>query len=559
MQTHRMQRAPAQLSSQTWDLLIIGGGITGACIAWDAALRGLKVALVEKVDFSHATSAAPSKLIHGGLRYLKNLEFGLVRESLHERRTMEVIAPHQVVPLPFLLPAYGWGSKTGLPMLGAAMMLYEGLSYDKGWLAEEAQKLPGFRALSRKQVLRIAPDLPSDKLTGGFVYYDCQMLSPERLTLDFLLSAAEAGATLCNYAEVKAFHTASGCLQGVTIEDTLTGEQHELRARVTVNASGPWADLLLGLMDGDPAKKLVRSKGIHIITRPLLQENYALTMATAGGRHLFLIPWRGQTLIGTTDKAYNGHPDHFQVTESDIAELLAEVNQLLPTVKLQREDVLHFYGGLRPLVEAETAVKTESYQLSRKFEIFDHAHKGLEGFLTVIGGKYTTARLLAEQTVDQVYAKLGLPAVACQTQSTPIWGVGPLKQYTELEAVMRQQNPLLPAQQISHLCRQYGQRVNALLSWAKQTPGMLQPLWEREPDLTAQVIYGIRQEMACRLGDILFRRTGLGTLGPLPEACLARVTELMAQELGWSSKRQAEELALVARVYQSLPELQASA
>lgn len=549
-----LQRRPEHLASQTWDVLIIGGGITGACIAWDAAQRGLSVALVDKADFSHATSAAPSKLIHGGLRYLKNLEFGLVRESLQERRVMEVIAPHQVVPLPFLLPAYGWRTQGGLPMLGAAMLLYEGLSYDKGWLEEEAQKLPGFKALSRKQVLNIAPGLPQKGLNGGFIYYDCQMLSPERLTLDFLLSAAEAGATLCNYAEVTDFEVSDACLRGVTVKDVISGQQYDVQARVTVNASGPWADLLLGLMDGEPARKLLRSKGIHIITRRLVETDCALTLATADGRHLFLIPWRGHTLIGTTDVAYKGHPDQFQVTEADITGLLDQVNGLLPEARLTRADVRHFYGGLRPLVEEETQVQAESYKLSRKFEVFDHAEKGLEGFLTVIGGKYTTARLLAEQTVDRIYSKLGLASVACQTAQLPIWGSGPHRHYSDLEASLRQNNPLIDPAQLVLLARHYGQRVGKLLELATQTPGGFQRLGQHEPEIAAQVLYGIRHEMALTLGDILFRRTGLGTLGPLPEEQLQAIIDLMAAELGWDAQRAEAELAAVQRVYTPLSE-----
>lgn len=545
-----MHRNPSSLAGQTWDVLVVGGGITGACIAWDAAQRGLTVALVDKADFGGATSSAPSKLIHGGLRYLKNMEFGLVRESLRERRTMEIIAPHQVVPLPFVLPAYGWSSKSGLPLLGAAMLLYEGLSFDKGWLEEDAQKLEGFKPLTRKQILDIAPGLPHDKLNGGFVYYDCQMLSPERLTLDFLLSAAEHGAHLANYCEVTEFIVHEGRMQGARVTDKFSQESFEIQAKVVINASGPWADLLLGLMDGEPAKRLTRSIGIHILTRPLVNGNNAMTLATPAGRHLFLIPWRGCTLIGTTDKAYQGHPDDYRVSEEDILELIDEVNQLMPGAHLSLEDVKYFYGGLRPLVEAETTVKTESYQLSRKFEVYDHAERGLEGFLTVIGGKYTTARLLAEQTVDRVYSKLNLPEVPCRTAETPVWGKGSYKHYTELEAALRQQFPLLPQKLLTHLIRNYGARATQVLEIALNQPGMLDPLWQTEPDILAEIEHALSHEMACRLEDVLFRRTGLGTLGRPPMALLERVANLMAERFGWDDERKASEIQTVLRRYE---------
>ena len=549
-----MQRNTHHLTAQIWDVLIVGGGITGACIAWDAAQRGLSVALVEKADFAHATSSAPSKLIHGGLRYLKNLEFGLVRESLRERRVMEQIAPHQVVPLPFVLPAYGWSTQAGLPMMSAAMALYEGLSFDKGWLEEIAQRLPAVKALSAKQAVKLEPIIPSKHLTGAFIYYDCQMLSPERLSLEFLLSAAEHGAELANYVEVTGFDVQEGCMRGVQAHDVLSGEALQIQARVTINASGPWADLLLGLMDGKPAKKLRRSKGIHILTRPLIGE-HALTLATPSGRHLFLIPWRGCTLIGTTDKAYEGHPDDFRVTESDILELIAEVNETLPEAKLTRSDIRHFYGGLRPLVEEETQVEAESYQLSRKFEVYDHCERGLEGFVTVIGGKYTTARLLAEQTVNLLYKKLGLPEKACKTAGTPVWGTGTENLYTELKDHLQRTYPLLSEALIEHLCRNYGQRAKTLLQRALNQPDLMQTLWDHEPDILAEVDYGVEVEMAMRLDDLLFRRTGLATLGPPPEDLLTRVSERMATLLGWDAAHIQLEKERVMDYYRSLDDM----
>lgn len=549
-----MQRQTQNLSAQVWDVLIVGGGITGACVAWDAAQRGLKVALVDKGDFAHATSSAPSKLIHGGLRYLKNLEFGLVRESLRERRVMEEIAPHQVVPLPFLLPAYGWSNQSGLPMLSAAMALYEGLSFDKGWLEENSQRLPVVKALRPKQALKLEPILPSKHLSGAFIYYDCRMHSPERLTLEFLLSAAEHGAELANYVEVTGFDVQEGCMRGVQARDLISGENLQIQARVTINAAGPWADLLLGLMDGKPAKKLRRSKGIHIITRRLTQD-HALTLGTASGRHLFLIPWRGFTLIGTTDKAYEDHPDHFRVSESDILELIDEVNQILPAAQLTRDDVRHFYGGLRPLVEEETEIEAESYQLSRKFEVYDHAERGLESFITVIGGKYTTARLLAEQTVDLLYRKLGLPPVACQTAHTPVWGKGPHHLFSELKADLQQHYPLVSEALLEHLCHNYGQRARPLLEQALNQTGQLEPLWQHEPDILAEVDHAVQTEMAMHLDDLLFRRTGLATLGPPADEVLQRVSERMASLRGWGPEDLEQEQLRVQNYYHSLHDL----
>lgn len=545
-----MERNLGHMASQTFDLIIIGGGITGACIAWDAALRGLKVALVEKQDFSQATSSAPSKLIHGGLRYLKNLEFGLVRESLRERRLLEVIAPHQVDPLPFLLPAYGWGMK-GLGVLTAGMVLYEALSYDKQWLADRHKKLSPFKVFNRRQILAQEPSLPQKDLTGGFVYYDCLMHSPERLTLDFLLSAAAYGAQLANYAEVTGFIQADKTIGGVIVQDVLNGESHQLHGTVTVNASGPWADILLGLMtSGQSERKLVRSKGIHIITRQIIHDR-ALTLASPGGRHLFLIPWRGHTLIGTTDKEYQGDPDHFKVTRTDIAELLAEVNALYPAAALTMDDVKYFYGGLRPIVEEETTVET--YKASRKYELYDHADSGLQGLLTVIGGKYTTSRHLAEQLVDKVYHKLGRVSPACRTQEVHICG-GQIDNFSEFVKTMQNTYFTVPAALIQHLSRNYGHRLTKVLQIAQQDPANFVAVSEQEPDIMAEVLYGMRFEMAQSLGDIVLRRTGLGTLGYPGPAVIDKIMAVMAAELGWSTQRQEQERQRLELHYQPLPE-----
>lgn len=536
-----MKRNLSHMAQETYDLLIIGGGITGACIAWDAALRGLKTALVEKADFSGATSAAPSKLVHGGLRYLKNLEFHLVRESLRERRYLEYIAPHQVDPLPFLLPAYHQ-SQNSLPILLAGMTLYELLSYDKRWLSDPDKQLSSFQVLSRKETLRRVPQLPAEGLVGGLLYYDCLMHSPERLTLDFLHAAAEAGADLANYAQVTQFLRTGHTLTGVEIQDQCTGEKLQLRSRVMVNASGPWADLLLGLMEEKPARHLLRSKGIHILTRPIAPLEQALTLTSARGEHLFIIPWRGHSLIGTTDRPFAGHPDDFRVTAADIEELLEKTNRMYPSAQLTPTDIRYYYGGLRPLVERDTNVST--YRASRRHEIYDHQQEGLQGLISVIGGKYTTARLLAEQTVNRVFRQLRYSPPPCPTRRAQISG-RPIERYQDFVKAEQSRWCLHRPELIAYLCRNYGARAERILKLGQQDPSLLAPLSEGRQEIGAEVLYAVHEEMALTLADFVFRRTGLGTLGDPGSKALQRAAALMAQELGWTTAQTTSELAQV--------------
>lgn len=535
-----MKRNLAQMAETSYDLVIIGGGITGACIAWDAALRGLKTALFEKNDFSAATSSAPSKLVHGGLRYLKNLEFGLVRESLRERRYLEQIAPHQVDPLAFLLPVYKRGPNSA-PILLAGMTLYELLSYDKRWLDDPDKQLPSFSPLSRKETLRRVPQLKSEELVNGLVYYDCLMHSPERLSLDFLKTASEAGAHLANYAEITDFVRHENTLTGVTVKDLLTGQSHPISGKVMVNASGPWADLLLGLMEREPARHLMRSKGIHIVTRVIAPLDQALTLTNEAGEHLFVIPWRGHTLIGTTDREFRGHPDDFKVTLEDIDELIDKTNRMYPAAQLTREDVLYYYGGLRPIVEKETKVKTDSYKASRKHEVYDHEEEGIHGLISVIGGKYTTARHLAEQVVDQVYHQLKVPKVPCPTIEAQISG-GPIERYQEFVESEQNRWCLYPPELVAHLCRNYGARAERILELGKDQPALLEPLSPLRQEVGAEILYAVREEMAYHLADAVFRRTGLGTLGHPGMPALEKTAALMAGELGWSEERCASEI-----------------
>jgi glycerol-3-phosphate dehydrogenase len=540
-----MRRDLQSLANRTFDLLIIGGGVTGACIARDAAMRGLSVALIEKNDFAHATSAHNSKLIHGGLRYLRNFELGLVRESLKERRIWQRIAPHLVHPLPFLVPLYGGGFRARAT-LQAGLSLYDMLSYDRGWLDDPAQRLPGHAWLNRDKALAREPRLNSPGLEGAFLYYDAQMYAPERLALECVLDAVSHGAIAANHVEAEKLLLRDGGVEGATLKDVFDGGNFDIRAKLTILAAGPWADIFLSRALGHTAShKLMRSKGIHLVV-PAMTRDSALTVA-AGGGHFFVLPWRGHCVLGTTDTAYPGKPDDVGVTEADIESFLAFINKHLPSARLKRSDVIHHYAGLRPLVDDGSK---DTYGASRRAEMVDHGKSdGIDGLFSVIGGKWTTSRDLAEQTVDAAVAKLQMQVRPCATGTTPMFAAMP--RFSEFAAEQTRAHANLRG--IGHLAQMYGTRLDAVLDLAGNRPDLAQSL-SVSGDIGAQVLYAMREEMALTLDDVVMRRTGIGQLGHPGSASIDTVANMMAQELGWNEERRAAEVTAVAKNFRTVKE-----
>ncbi len=529
-----MRRAIARLSDEAFDLLIVGGGVTGACIARDATLRGLKVALIEKNDFASATSAHNSKLVHGGLRYLRNLEFGLVRESLRERRIWQRIAPHLVHPLPFLVPIFG----AGLPAratLAAGLSLYDLLSYDRARLDDPYQRLPGHAWLDRREAIAREPVLDTPKFEGAFLYYDAQMYAPERLALECLIDADAGGAAVANYVEAETLLLRDGRVTGCAVRDRFTLAPFDVRAKETLVAAGPWADLFLERAAGKPAShKLLRSKGIHVIV-PSRTREYALTMAAAGG-HFFVLPWRGHTLLGTTDTAFAGNPDDVCVSERDIAVFFSFINRHWPAARLRRDEVEHFYAGLRPLVDDGSK---DTYAASRRAAIVDHGKDdGIAGLISVIGGKWTTSRVLAQKVVDIVVEKTGVRATNCRTATTRLPG-GAIDRFLDFENAQRVAHPQIDG--MAHLTRLYGVRLPQLLDLAKDR-AELQRAIGTTGDIAAQIVHAVRHEMAMTLADVVLRRTGIGQLGPPGPGVLDDASRIMAAEIGWDEARRLAEI-----------------
>ncbi|HEY5336907.1 MAG TPA: glycerol-3-phosphate dehydrogenase/oxidase [Rhizomicrobium sp.] len=541
-----MRRDLTRLANETFDLLVIGGGVTGACVARDASLRGLKVALIEKNDFANATSAHNSKLIHGGLRYLRNFELGLVRESLKERRIWQRTAPHLVQPLPFLVPMYNAGFK-GRATLAAGLTLYDLLSYDRGWLADPDQRLPGHTWLNAKRALAREPMLEGPGFEGSFLYYDAQMYSPERLALECIIDAAAHGAAITNHVAAEGLLIRDGRVEGASLREEFGRGEFDVRAKLTLLAAGPWADIFLAQALGKPsAHKLMRSKGIHLIV-PSMTKIDALTVA-AGGGHFFVLPWRGHSLLGTTDTAFHDAPENVGVSEQDVSGFLDFINANLPSARLKPSDVQHFYAGLRPLVDDGSG---DTYDASRKAELIDHASgDNLNGLFSAIGGKWTTSRDLAEKTVDALVEKLGMRGRNCTTRTAPLPG-GNIPRFKEFEAQMAAEHDPVP--NITHLARLYGTRVREVLALGQNRPELRTSLSE-SGDIGAQVLHAVREEMAMTLDDVVMRRTGMGQLGNPGADNIARAAEWMAGELGWDSTRKANEIQSIARNFALRPQ-----
>ncbi|MBX2998270.1 MAG: glycerol-3-phosphate dehydrogenase/oxidase [Caldilineaceae bacterium] len=554
-----MQRAGARLSTQTYDLAVIGGGIYGAWVAWDAALRGLKVVLVEQNDFASATSANSQKIIHGGLRYLQHADIGRMRESIRERSALLRVAPHLVHPLPCLIPTSENLVHSRLAMR-VALKLNDLISFDRNRGLEIGQSIPNGRMLSKEEVLQRCPGLNAKRLTGGALFYDAQVHNSERLILSILHAAAEAGADLANYTRVTELIQEEGAIRGVTVIDDLNGEKRQIRARMIVNCSGPWIHKLLGLHSQlQPIAPTRLFKATILVTRPIV-EAVAVGLSAEDGytdddalidkgyRFFFVTPWRDTSLVGTFYDAFNGDPASVSLTEEDIRQALAVINAAYPLAKLNRADVRFGYVGLLPRGDdGETAA---NIQYVKHYKIYDHAQiDGIDGLISIVGVKYTTARGVAEKAVDLALRKLGRQPIRCRTASTPVFG-GDIDHLDEFCARAVEADPHgLSEETIRHLVATYGETYGEILRLLDENLLWRESVSANSPTIKAEIVYGVRAEMAQTLTDVILRRTALGASGYPGADCLHSCAAVMAAILGWDEKRIAHEIQETQSIY----------
>jgi glycerol-3-phosphate dehydrogenase len=524
-----MKDGLADISGRTFDLVVVGGGMAGAGIARDAALRGYRTLLLERKDFAYGTTSRSSKLIHGGLRYLELFDVGLVRESLRERERLARLAPHLVRPLPFLIPVYR-GAKRGMFMIRLGMKLYDVLTPGK--------RTEHYRTISRQETLRLERHLNPEDLVGSGFYFDDLLLLPERLCLENVLSAQRWGAVVHNYAEVTSIRgqESRAASRGWEIEakGVLDGSVTRVGARVVVNATGPWADQVRQLAGVDMGRRCVRTtKGIHLLL-PRITDHAVYIAAKRDDRMFFVIPWQRFTLVGTTDTDFNGDLDRLAATREDVQYLMHETQRVFPSANMREEDIYYTYTGVRPL----------NFEEGKSASAVSRAHKVIpEGdggtFLSITGTKLTCFRSLAEKAVDQVGRLLGRPE-PCRTHRLALDGsdgedtievrlcvdVTDLAHRSGLEPV-----------QIQNLLNTYGRRYPAVLTVANRRRELKERLCTQNPDIRAQLVYATEHERTTTLTDFLLRRTGIGTSPCLGKDCCESIALQMGELCGWSRER----------------------
>jgi glycerol-3-phosphate dehydrogenase len=543
-----MKRKLENLANSLYDLVIIGGGIYGACIAWDAALRGLTVGLVEKSDFGSGTSANSLKIIHGGFRYVQHGNLKRMRELARERQTWMRIAPHLIHPLPVVIPVYGrcgWAKA----MLSAALLANDLISLDRNRLQDPEKYIPRGKVLSKRGCLELVPDIPRAELTGGAVFYDAQVYNTERLLLSFLRSAAEAGAALANYVEVTRLIRTGNRVLGVEVRDAVTGGRFDIRAKTIVTACGPWLDLILP--NGSSTKATNGyAKAINLVTRSLFR-NYAVGIPGINGYRdpdalvrkksplLFVSPWHDHSLIGTRYAPHYGMPDDFRISETDVREFLDEINLSLPAANLKPEDVSLVHGGLLPTTN--TYFKSGTVELSKKYKILDHRDLGMEGILSVTGVKYTSARLVAEKVVDKIFAAKTKTTPRSFTAVTPIHG-GKIERFESfVRAEVDRKQSGLTESTVRQLIYNYGSAYPEVLKYLDRG-GEYETSNEDLAVLRAETLHGVRDEMAQKLSDVILRRTEVGTAGHPGNETLKTCADIMSAELAWSPSKTLQEL-----------------
>lgn len=522
-------------AKQTYDVIIIGGGINGASVARDAALRGLSAIVIEKNDFASGSSSWSTRLVHGGLRYLEYFEFPLVREALHDREILLRNAPHLVNPLLLTIPIYGDRSRPYWK-IWAGMCLYDVFSFDK--------TVPEHRMLPRRKFKQLFRAIEGDGLNGGAQYYDAQASLAERLCWENLRSAIDAGAVALNYTRVTELHREGDRITRVSCCDELDGHEFEIYGHektIVINTSGPWVDRVCATaeIDGKSApigtRKMGGTKGSHIVVPPFpgAPDSALYVEAKSDGRPFFIVPWLGQYLIGTTDLPFEGSLDRIKADNDEIDYLLNETNSIVPGAGLNRDSVLFTYSGVRPLPYAEGK---NAGSITRRHILFDHTSEGVANAISLIGGKLTTHRAVGEEMVDQIFKKRGDRVPVCPTITTPLPGAI-LPDDPRIPVAVTQYRDRLSAETVNYLFSIYGALALEVLALVDRDPSLAAPLGGDRPDIQAQIVYAVESEAAKTIIDILRRRIPLAMLGGYGLDLLPVVANVLKTACGWSAER----------------------
>ena len=536
---------------EVFDVAVIGGGITGICVAREAASRGLRTVLVERNDFGSGTSAATTKYIHGGIRYLEQFDVAVVRESLRERRILALGAPHLVEQTRFIMPGWRW-SRPPTALIGAGVLAYHGLSFDRNIDTPDALRIPRPRWMSKSELLGAVPWLDPTGLQGGFAYHDTLNIHPERLLLDYAMSAAAAGAVLLNHVEAVDFmSTSSGDaldIRGLRVRDRLTGHEYGIDARVVVNAAGPWIDRALEPLGRSLGVGVDRSKGVHILTRPLGggRVHDAVFARARSGKHVIVSPWMGKSFIGPTDTPLDASEGDPVVDPDDVELILSTVNSTMSDSErpLTIDDVELTTVGVRPLIRR--GHEDSTYSASRRHELYHHTDAGVSNLWSIGGGKWTTARATAEQMVDallthELKGSAPRPFASRRTAAYGAfaWAEDPrpflAAAVSELTAVG------LAPRSAELVARLFGAAYTRIIDVVKENPALAETVSEAG-DIGAQVVVAVIDEAARTLSDIVDRRLVVGTTHAPSADTLTHVARIAGELLGWSSDRRFDEV-----------------
>ena len=555
-----MKRDLEKLSQEKYDVVVIGAGIYGVATAWDASLRGLKVALIDKGDFGSKTSSNSLKIIHGGLRYLQQFDIKRMRESIHERKVLMYIAPNLIHPLPVIMPTYSYKLKSR-PAMALALIANDLVGFDRNSLSDPHKYMPRGYTMSSKKLKELIPGYDKYNLNGGALWYDCQCYNTERLLLHFIISAMEKGADVANYVKATGFVIEGEKVAAVKVEDVLTGDTFDIKTKMVVNDAGPWVDQVLAGLNGQTStKKFNLSTAMNIVVNRDLMGKYAAGLSGPyrhvfeDGREyqayriLFFAPWRGKTIIGTNHRPYYRDLDKYKVTEKEIEEFLADVNQAHPAANIKREEVSYFYGGFLPM--AGINPKTGEVQLERHYRLFDHrVEDRIDGIITAVGVKYTTARDVAKKTIDLLFRKMNYTPPKSETESKRLYG-GEIEKFEEfMENNVRSKPHGLDETVMRHLSYNYGSALGDILFYGDKDKKWLDKIADSEEVLKAEIIHAVQEEMAMKLSDVVLRRTDLGSAGNPGEKALKECAEIMGKELGWDHSKIKQEIDEVSQIY----------
>ena len=511
------------MSDGEYDVIIIGGGINGAACASSLTGLGYRILLLEERDFASGTTAASTKLIHGGLRYLETaitqlspLDAGLVHEALQSREQLLREEPHLVKPMPFVLPVYrgdprpGWYVRSGL-------LLYDLLSPRK--------VSPWHRSFTKAELRREEPSIETKGLRSAYLFWDAQVEMPERLCIEYLSEAREGGADVRNYSSVDFIIVHNGVVQGVDYHDVMSGERRSARARLILNAAGPWVDAVLQTTGQRMQQRIGATKGSHLVLNLEGRgpKQGILASAQSDGRLIFIVPWLDHHVVGTTDIRVEGDPGNLRPDTWEVDYLLAEASRVLPGVGVDREHLLYGYSGARPL---PAGAQISEAAVTRRSFVVNHADEGVRGLFSLVGGKLTTARKLARTVSRTVQGELGRPPTGGRPHPLPSRG-------TERVSF------LAPEAQ-EGLRHRYGHRAADVAAYAGVNTTLGEPISPFHPDIGAQVVYAMEHEGARTVGDVLLRRTSVGLTYDLGHAAAPNVAGIMQTLLGWDDERTAQ-------------------